>query len=819
MRDPAAFAGSWRPVSPRFDLVQEGGPPPPSPSSMLDTRWPGCSPRARSTWFWPFARQEPHGHPPFYAIVGLVGDVLAPSWTPLARARLGPMLVFGLTAGALFAFLARQRGGAGAGFARPPRGPGPSSPGSSRTGITRTHDALLSSLWVGAILAFVGAVEADGRPSANPRWGRVVAFGMLAGAAAATKLTGWFLPVPFVAWAVLARDRRAARALPVAAAVAALTAYALIPPWWGDPIGGFRAFLVSNLTRGRTTYIPTLFLGRVYLTPQGSLPWYNTLAWTAFVTPVGFLALSLLGAGWAVGNARSRPIWSLVVVHWAALLVLRGFLPHTPGHDAERQFLAAFGCLAICAGLGAGRLVERRGRWGKVVVVAALLEGAASVAAMMPVPLSYYSPIVGGLPGAARLGMEPTYYWDALGDGALDAINRRTAPGEIVLFPVTTGSLRYLAASGKLRPDFLDVASAERVAVSPAWYIVQNRPGALTPQDRALVARAGPEHVLVSKWGGPLIWALPRLGPAARGPDVRSSPGRPILAEPRLGPGRVVAGQGRVGGLRVVDGAPAIRAAVIRPVEDVLQVERDVRDLGPERDTHAGQRLAEPGGIHAIPQARRPPPPARADEHDVTGPRAALVDVQGQPVVGQDAAAVAEQVDLDEARLALDHLAALVPSRRRRGRGPRPLVRQAEDLDPRDQAMAGGGVADLDGMASDRLVEELEDSGDSDTPLRAGASRDRDPARQPLARAADDRDVGHDPPPGPRLGVGGPDRAPRVDLRVIGMRQGRVEQPAETHGERVAEVRPDPRRLEIRVHAGEGRGHRPGLLGREAVPF
>ena len=33
---------------------------------------------------------------------------------------------------------------------------------------------------------------------------------------------------------------------------------------------------------------------------------------------------------------------------------------------------------------------------------------------MMPVPLSYFSPIVGGLPGATALGMEPTYYWDGL---------------------------------------------------------------------------------------------------------------------------------------------------------------------------------------------------------------------------------------------------------------------------------------------------------------------------------------------------------------------------------------------------------------------
>ena len=29
-------------------------------------------------WFWPFAREEPHGHPPFYALLGLIGDFAGP---------------------------------------------------------------------------------------------------------------------------------------------------------------------------------------------------------------------------------------------------------------------------------------------------------------------------------------------------------------------------------------------------------------------------------------------------------------------------------------------------------------------------------------------------------------------------------------------------------------------------------------------------------------------------------------------------------------------------------------------------------------------
>ena len=89
-------------------------------------------------------------------------------------------------------------------------------------------------------------------------------------------------------------------------------------------------------------------------------------------------------------------------------------MPHTPGHDGVRLFLPAFGVLALLGGLGPGCCWIDPGRWGTAAIVAALAEGIASVAVMMPVPLSYFSPVVGGLPGATALGMEPTYYWDAL---------------------------------------------------------------------------------------------------------------------------------------------------------------------------------------------------------------------------------------------------------------------------------------------------------------------------------------------------------------------------------------------------------------------
>jgi hypothetical protein len=284
-------------------------------------------------------------------------------------------------------------------------------------------------------------------------------------------------------------------------------------------------FLQSNLSREQTIRIPILFLGRVVKSPSQSLPWYNTLLWTVLVTPVGFLALAVFRVlrGLRPGSSAD-PFGVLVLIHWVFLLVLRA-LPHAPGHDAVRQFLPAFGCLAVMAGLGAAAAVERFGRWGKVVVVASLVEGAASLALMMPVPLSYFSPIVGGLPGATRLGMEPTFYWDSLTNDALDWLNDHTPSERSVQFCDFPYSLYYLRRTGRLRslvllpegrPPARTVSEAFPYPIgvphdeseSVQWYVLQNRPGLFHARDRVLKERGRPSRE-VRKFGVPLLLVYP----------------------------------------------------------------------------------------------------------------------------------------------------------------------------------------------------------------------------------------------------------------------------------------------------------------------
>jgi 4-amino-4-deoxy-L-arabinose transferase-like glycosyltransferase len=502
LRDPARFAAQWRPLPLEEDLVQRNdvATPPPRPF-QLDTRTKLLSDRGALAWFWPFAREEPHGHPPFYALVGLVGDFLAPSWQELPRSRLGPILFFALAAGAIFFFSATRWGFWPAALAA---GSWLFQPNLFGHGHYAAYDGLLTSLWVLSVIVFVEAVLPESEPLGNRvLWLPSVAFGLILGCAAATKLTGWFLPLPFLAWTALFRSRRGVKTLAVGSIIAVAVLFASMPPWWSEPVSGVIRFLDSNLGRGKSIPIKVQFLGTIYNTPKQSLPWFNTLVWTLFVTPVGFLLVAGLRLWKTLRHWRDESIGLLIAGHWVFLMILRA-MPHTPCHDGVRLFLPAFGMLALLGGLGAQFAVDVWKRWGKPLIAAALLEGAVSIIVMMPVPLSYFSPIVGGLRGATALGMEPTYYWDTLSPDARRWLAEHTSRGRTIAFRGVPHSWLYLRRIGELPRQLELVDGIGRTQ----WIVVQNRPGSMSNDDRRLIEQGQPAFK-VTKLGVPLIWIFP----------------------------------------------------------------------------------------------------------------------------------------------------------------------------------------------------------------------------------------------------------------------------------------------------------------------
>lgn len=436
---------------------------------------------------WEFTTER-EGHPAGFGIVIAIGWRLADGWLPpLLAARFGPILLFACAAAALFYRLGRDYSliaslaGAAALMLLPRM-------------FAHAHvaagDGPLTACWILTWATFALAQQG---------WKGALTWGAVLGLTLSMKATGWLAPVPFVLWAAAYRDRAAARALVVGLPVALAVFFLMNPPLWQDPITGWTTFFQLNLGRAAAELnISTQFLGRMYNLDH-PLPWYNTLFWTAVTAPLGLLALAGAGLAATLRRPKSRPMEMLVVLNWLLLLVVRA-LPGVPVHDGVRLFLPSFAFLAALVGIGTHEVYRWASqRWPAdrrmyVLTGAALLSvyAVCSVNLWLYAPqwLSYYNLAIGGLPGAAAGGMEPTYWWDALDSRALDWLHANTARDEKIRFAAPSpDNLSWMNRWGVLRRGW-HVSHPGRYR----WYVIQHRPSAWQRSDRRLLENAVPVY-------------------------------------------------------------------------------------------------------------------------------------------------------------------------------------------------------------------------------------------------------------------------------------------------------------------------------------
>jgi len=430
--------------------------------------------------YWRFSREEPDGHSPFYAILSIAGRELTNGiLSPPATYRFGGASLFAFAIAMVYGTLRERWSFASTLLTTILLSSIPRVIPEVSFALT---DGPLFSLSLIAWSLFLRIVERRSLLA-------TIAFGTVIGLAMGTKLTGWFLSIPYFVW--LLTEWKSPNFRPlflrgiIAGTISLLVVFVINVGWWIDPVQGITGYFHSNLTRKDTIPIPILFGGVRY---EFSLPWYNTLVWTVIAMPLGILMLGGTGVILALRQLRSSWFARLLLFNWLTLIIVRA-LPQAPGHDGTRQIIISFGFLTLLAGwmLEQIRLIPLPSKWNIIastaIGIAAAAESVGSVLSYHPLELSYYSPIVGGLPGAEKRGFEPTYFWDSLTPDVVDWLNQHTTPGRSILFRNNTISLRYLEKWGILKHP------TDPRHFPPQWFVIQHRPGLYAESDRRLLSK------------------------------------------------------------------------------------------------------------------------------------------------------------------------------------------------------------------------------------------------------------------------------------------------------------------------------------------
>ena len=378
----------------------------------------------------------------------------------IVSGRVAPALCFGALVGLISAAAGRRYGRAAGVVA-----------GSSLILMPRAFahahlgalDTFIAFFWAVALLSAVKATE--GR---RPLVGMGFA-GLAWGLALLTKIHAWFLPPIVLAWALSRmKPGRAIAACSIWGVVGLSTFFAGWPWLWYAPVERLRAYLGTGVER---VSIRVLYFGQVCA--DRDVPWHYPWFYFAATVPVGLLALGVWGM---IGRGRERrfdPFVLLLAGSIGVFLVL--FSTRIPVYDGERLFLVAFPLFAILIGRGFGSLWDRAGRKGRVALATLIVGQGYGVVMLHPFGLSYYNLLVGGLPGAERLGLELTYWGDAVDAPLLDDLAGRVREGDTVaLAPTLAPGQGKVATSRQLLSKGIVIADEDQT-IEADWLIVSRR--------------------------------------------------------------------------------------------------------------------------------------------------------------------------------------------------------------------------------------------------------------------------------------------------------------------------------------------------------
>jgi 4-amino-4-deoxy-L-arabinose transferase-like glycosyltransferase len=365
-------------------------------------------------------------------------------------------------------------------------------------------DTFLSLFWALALLAGDRAVQSE-RPILA-----MAAAGMLWALALLTKIHAWFLLPILGVWSLVWLSPRRAVLAMLAWTAVGVSLFWLGWPWlWYDSWNRLQAFWGTGVVRST---IMVHYFGQVLA--DRDVPWHYPWFYFAATVPSGLLALGTVGIirGWK--NRQADPLPLLLAGTIVVFLVI--FSTRVPVYDGERLFLHVFPAWALLIGLGFGwlwdkRLTSHRGRAALLVFLVAQSHG---VIALHPFGLSYYNGLVGGLPGAERLGLELTYWNDPVDQVLLDQLAGDAKAGaSAALVPTLYPGQGILTTNRALARRNI-ILSDEQEGARAEWLVISRRTAYWRPEINERLRKGEGRQVAVRTRQGVWLAALWHFAPS-----------------------------------------------------------------------------------------------------------------------------------------------------------------------------------------------------------------------------------------------------------------------------------------------------------------
>ncbi len=357
-----------------------------------------------------------------------------------------------------------------------------------------SHAATLDVPVAATYLAAAG-LALVGERSWRAGLGAGVAFGL----AAATKLNGPFLIVPYVVFVVVARWRARPSPAPSplprgqvrlpAFPLALLSMIGVGPvvfflswPWmWFDPLVRLGEYVRFHLHHYGIYF---LYFGRVY-DQDPFAPWHAPFVMAAVTVPVATSLLAVVGLAAGVQAVRARlaatadgdgpttregDLVLTAALHAGASVAVVAF-SGGPKYGGAKLFMPFFPFWCLLAGYGVLRLHEAlRSASSAMLRAAPVAAGVLALASGLSLQLRYggyalsvYNALVGGLRGATTLGFERQYYDIAFRDLVRWLNDQAPKNAQVHFLPNNkeyVRTYRWYRKSGELRPDI-------RIATTP----------------------------------------------------------------------------------------------------------------------------------------------------------------------------------------------------------------------------------------------------------------------------------------------------------------------------------------------------------------